>query len=68
MNTEVETTGLYESIKTHFEQKYENLITWTEALNCLVDPEHRTRYWLQLIFDAYKEEGDEAEQRINFLL
>ena len=68
VNTEVETTGLYESIKSHFEQKYENLITWTEALNCLVDPEHRTRYWLQLIFDAYKEEGDEAEQRINSLL
>ena len=43
---EVETSKLYKLIKQFFEQKYENLQTWTEALNCLVDPEHRARYWL----------------------
>ena len=65
---EVETTPLYKLIKQFFEQKYENLGTWTEALNCLVDPEHRARYWLQLIYDTYKERGQEAQQRINSLL
>ena len=46
MSSEVETTRLYDIIRKFFEQRYENLNTWTEALNCLVDPEHRARYWL----------------------
>lgn len=68
LSNEVETTRLYDSIKKYFEKNYENLNTWTEALNCLVDPEHRARYWLQLIYDSYKEQGEGAGPRINVLL
>ena len=68
LSSEVETTRLYDIILKFFEQKYENLNTWTEALNCLVDPEHRARYWLQLIYDAFKEKGQEAAARVNILL
>ena len=41
---------------------------WTEALNCLVDPEHRARYWLQLIYDTYKERNADSGERIITLL
>ena len=69
LSSEVETTRLYDIIKQYFEQKYENLNTWTEALNCLVDPEHRARYWLQLIYDTYKEQGPvDSAERVNILL
>jgi len=44
-NEEIVTTKLYDTIKKLFEQRYENLNTWTESLNCLVDPQHRARYW-----------------------
>ena len=54
-NAQVKRTNLYDTIKKYFEMKYENLSTWTEALNCLVDPEHRARYWIQLIDDTVKE-------------
>jgi len=53
----LQTTKLYDTIKKFFEQRYENLNTWTEALNCLVDPEHRARYWLQMIYDSVRERG-----------
>lgn len=57
LSQDVGTTRLYKIIKQFFEQRFSNLNTWTEALNCLVDPEHRARYWLQLIYDAHKEKG-----------
>ena len=40
---------------------------WTEALNCLVDPEHRTRYWLQMIYDCVREKGQDAKPRVDAL-
>lgn len=46
VSSEVETSRLYNLIKLFFEEKYANMNKWTEALNCLVDPEHRARYWL----------------------
>ena len=68
LSQDVETTRLYNIIKQFFEQRYGNLNTWTEALNCLVDPEHRARYWLQLIYDAHKEKGQDGRERINCLV
>ena len=65
---DVQTTQLYDKIKMYFEQRYENLNTWTEALNCLVDPEHRTRYWLQMIYDAVKDRGQDAKPHVDALI
>lgn len=68
LSSEVETTRLYDVVKQYFEQRHENLNTWTEALNCLVDPEHRARYWMQLIYDVYKEKRQDGQPRIAILL
>ena len=67
-NEEIVTTKLYDTIKKLFEQRYENLNTWTESLNCLVDPQHRARYWFQMIYDCAKDGGSECESKVNVLL
>ena len=64
----VQTTQLYDHVKKFYEKWYENLNTWTEALDCLVDPEHRARYWIQLIQDCVKERGQDARDKVNALL
>ena len=35
--------------------KFELLNQWTEALDCMIFPEHRFTYWLQLVCDAQQD-------------
>ena len=66
LESEVEQTPLFKVIKQYFDQKFGNLNTWTEALDCLMDPEHRAQYWLGLIFDVQPDSAN-AHDKIAYL-
>lgn len=34
---------------------FQLLNQWVEALDCLIFPEHRFRYWFQLVCDCYQD-------------
>lgn len=45
---------LFLSLQHKF-QAFEMLNQWVEALDCLIFPEHRFKYWFQLVCDTYQD-------------
>ena len=56
-------TELFQLLSRRFSQ-YQNLNAWSEALDCLIFPEHRFAYWLELLVDTVKEH-DRANNTLN---
>lgn len=55
LSSEIHTTELFNVIKKYYTSKFENLNAWTESLGCLVNPEHRSIQWLQMILDVVRD-------------
>ena len=64
-DNEMDQTRLFKLIRQYFDEKYANLNTWTEALDCLIDPEHRVQYWLGLIFDV-NQDSPAAQEKMDY--
>ncbi len=54
---------LYDNVVSMFES---NLSTnaWVEALDCLVNPEHRMKYWLELIKEVFPNDAMKDAERL----
>lgn len=57
LDAEVQKTPLFQKLSKFFEKTFANLNAWTEALDCLVYPEHRFKYWTQILSDMLAEEN-----------
>ena len=53
MNLNYEKSELFTQLQEIFSARFQNLEGFVEALNCLVNPEHRFRYWLDVIKEVY---------------
>lgn len=68
LENQVHTTSLFRKIQQYFETRYLNLNEWTEALDCLVHPEQRIKYWIQTILDVHSENSASGENKIRQLV
>jgi hypothetical protein len=57
-----ETTPLFQRLKLFFSKQFGNLNKWVEALDCLVYPEHRFKYWYQILCDLLASEKATPER------
>jgi len=55
LNADIATTELFNVINKYYSSKFENLNAWTESLSCLVNPEHRSIQWFQMILDVLRD-------------
>jgi hypothetical protein len=62
LDADIEPTPLFTKLKNFFQKSFKNLNTWIEALEGLVYPEHRFKYWHQIISDLVSSStaGDKA--------
>jgi hypothetical protein len=51
LEAEVQPTALFKKLQAFFSNCFSNLNTWVTALDCLVYPEHRIKYWFQILAD-----------------
>jgi hypothetical protein len=45
LDSDVQSTHLFNKLRQFFAKSFTNLNSWIEALDCLVYPEHRFKYW-----------------------
>lgn len=60
-----ETTPLFQRLKQFFSKQFGNLNKWVEALDCLVYPEHRFKYWYQILSDLLASDKATPEKILN---
>ena len=56
LDAEIQATPLFTKLKNFFSKYFGNLNSWIEALDCLVYPEHRFKYWYQILLDMLQNE------------
>lgn len=56
LEADAQATPLFKKLQKFFNSSFRNLNAWTEALDCLVYPEHRFKYWFQIIVDMLADE------------
>ena len=45
LDAQIQATPLFKKLRNYFSSTFKNLNAWIEALDCLVYPEHRFKYW-----------------------
>ena len=60
-----ETTPLFQRLKGFFSKQFGNLNKWVEALDRLVYPEHRFKYWYQILCDMLSSDKATPEKILN---
>jgi hypothetical protein len=73
--SEIEPTALFNMLRQYFSKSFRNLNSWVEALDCLVYPEHRIKYWFQILSDLIQQSehsgklnGQRLKELTNLLL
>jgi hypothetical protein len=59
LDADIQATSLFTKLRSYFSKSFGNLNKWIEALDCLVYPEHRFKYWYQILLDML---GSEQQQ------
>ena len=60
LDADIQSTTLFAKLKTYFSKSFGNLNAWIEALDCLVYPEHRFKYWYQILLDMLSNEKNQV--------
>ncbi|CDW71353.1 dna-dependent protein kinase catalytic subunit [Stylonychia lemnae] len=63
LDSDVQKTQLFQKLSKYYEKTFRNLNAWAEALDCLVYPEHRFKYWLQIINDIVSDDNMRGIQK-----
>ena len=67
LDAEIQATSLFTKLKTYFSKSFGNLNAWIEALDCLVYPEHRFKYWYQILMDMLQNEVQNKVPKAKFV-
>lgn len=51
LESDIKPTELFNMLRQYFGKYFKNLNSWVEALDCLVYPEHRIKYWFTILQD-----------------
>ncbi len=62
LDADVQATTLFVKLRTYFGKSFANLNKWIEALDCLVYPEHRFKYWYQILLDMLSNEAHQVHK------
>lgn len=60
LGADVQPTKLFLKLKQLYETSFANLNSWLEALDGLVYPEHRFKYWIQILSDLLTQTGNQV--------
>jgi len=58
LGADVQPTPLFLKLQQLYQKSFSNLNSWLEALDGLVYPEHRFKYWIQILSDLLSQTGN----------
>lgn len=71
LESDIQQTSLFTKLQNFFAKNFKNLNSWVEALDCLVYPEHRIKYWFTILTDlvtSVEASGKLNKQRLQELI
>jgi len=61
LDAEVNLSSLFKKLQAYYTQYFITLNSWIEALDCLIYPEHRFKYWFQILSDLLADENSKVD-------